>query len=95
MEKTEILVVGKHSEIMKTILRLVNTKPEWNGTIAYTADEALVYSSTITFDIVLLCAGLDPSEAEQIKSYFKVPVVQHYGGGSGLLYAEVYQALGA
>jgi PleD family two-component response regulator len=94
MQKIQILVVGKHPDIMQTILRLINNKPEWNGTIAFTAAEALAYSSTITFDIVLLCAGLETFEAEQIKAHFKVPVVQHYGGGSGLLYAEVYQALG-
>lgn len=94
MEKIEILAVGKHPEIMKTILRLVNTKPEWNGTIAYSADEAIACSQGTAFNVVLLCAGLDEVEAQQIKAHFKVPVVQHYGGGSGLLFAEVYKALG-
>lgn len=94
MEKVEILAVGKHPEIMKTILRLINSKPEWNGTIAYSADEALTNSQTTAFNVVLLCAGLDEVEAQQIRAHFKVPIVQHYGGGSGLLYAEVYQALG-
>ena len=93
MEKIQILAIGKHPEIMKTILRLINNKPEWNGTIAYTADEAMAQSKAIAFNVVLLCAGLDELEAQQITAHFKVPVVQHYGGGSGLLYAEVYQAL--
>jgi hypothetical protein len=44
---------------------------------------------------VLLGAGLSEDEAEQVRQHFTVPVVQHYGGGSGLLYAEIYQALGS
>ncbi|MDB5156113.1 MAG: hypothetical protein JWR50_820 [Mucilaginibacter sp.] len=94
MKKIEILTVGKHPEIMKTILRLINSKPEWNGTIAYSATEAIAGSQTTAFDVVLLCAGLDEVEAQQLKAHFKVPIVQHYGGGSGLLFAEIYQALG-
>jgi len=94
MQKIEILVVGKHPEIMKTILRLINNKPEWSGTAAFSVDEAVELSNTITFDVVLLGAGVDDEESSLLKAHFKVPVVQHYGGGSGLLYAEIYQALG-
>jgi hypothetical protein len=93
MEKTEIIVVGKHPEIMKTILRLINNQPEWNGTLAFSADEAIECSKSVACHLVLLGAGLSATEAQQIRDYFAVPVVQHYGGGSGLLYAEVYQAL--
>lgn len=94
MEKLQILAVGKHPEIMKTVLRLINNQPEWNGTIAYTTDEAMAYSKAIAFNVVLLCAGLDDVETQQIKTHFNVPVIQHYGGGSGLLYAEIHQTLG-
>jgi hypothetical protein len=94
MQKIEILVVGKHPEIMKTILRLINSKPEWSGNAAFSVDEAVELSGKIALDIVLLGAGIDDEESKLLKAYFDVPVVQHYGGGSGLLYAEVYQALG-
>ena len=93
MQNIEILIVGKHPDIMKTILRLLNNKPGWNGTAAFTADEAIEKSDTIPFNIVLLGAGLTRNEATLIKAHYKVPVVQHYGGGSGLLYAEIYQTL--
>jgi hypothetical protein len=91
MKEVKILIVGKHPDIMKTILRLINNKPGWTGTGAFTVDEAL---GQPTVDVVLLGAGLSKEESEQIKLSFKVPVVQHYGGGSGLLYAEIYQAIG-
>jgi DNA-binding response OmpR family regulator len=93
MQKIEILIVGKHPEIMKTILRLINNKPGWNGTAAFTGNEAVEKGDSTLFDIVLLGAGLNEDEAEQIKTYYTLPVVQHYGGGSGLLYAEIYQGL--
>jgi hypothetical protein len=93
MQNIEILIVGKHPDIMKTILRLLNNKSGWKGTVAFTAHQAVEKGNTISFNIVLLGAGLDVAESEQIKAYYKVPVVQHYGGGSGLLYAEIYQAL--
>ena len=93
MQKIEILIVGKHPDIMKTILRLLNNKSGWNGTTAFTADEAIEKGNVIAFNIVLLGAGLNVPESKQIQEHYKVPVVQHYGGGSGLLYAEIYQAL--
>jgi DNA-binding response OmpR family regulator len=93
MEKIEILVVGKHPEIMKTIGRLLNGKG-WNCALAFSPDEAIKHGYSTPFNIVLLGAGLSEGETKQVCQHFTVPVVQHYGGGSGLLYAEVYQALG-
>ena len=95
MKELEILIIGKHHDIMKTILRLINNKPGWKGNGTFTVDEALTLSKTIAFNIVLLGAGLSESESGQIKAHFTVPVVQHYGGGSGLLYAEIYEAVGS
>ena len=93
MKEIEILAVGKHPDIMPVILRLLNKKPNWTGHIAFSADEAIDKSRDIAFDLVLLGAGLTNAETRQLHAHFTVPVVQHYGGGSGLLYAEVYQAL--
>jgi hypothetical protein len=93
MQKIEILALGKHPEIMRTILRLINNKPEWNGSAAFTVDEAIALSHKTAFNMVLLGAGFNEDESRQLHQYFSVPLVQHYGGGSGLLYAEVYQAL--
>lgn len=93
MKEIEILIVGKHPDIMPVILRLLNKKPSWTGHTAFSADEAMAKGKDIPFAVVLLGAGLTNDEDEQLRKYFTVPVVQHYGGGSGLLFAEVYQAL--
>ena len=94
MKEFEILVVGTNQRIMQTILRLINGKPRFSGHIAFSADEAVAKSQSVQFNLVLLGAGLTPNESGVLRSAFNVPVVQHYGGGSGLLYAEIYQALG-
>jgi hypothetical protein len=93
MEKIEILVIGKNPEIMKIILRLVNSKPEWNGSTAFSVAEAIEKGNSTHFNVVLLGAGLDEQEVTDVREHFTVPVIQHYGGGSGLLYAEIYRAL--
>jgi hypothetical protein len=93
MKNIEILAVGTHPEIMKTVLRLLNGKPGWHGTLAFSTEEAIAQSQLTSFDIVLVCAGLSVEETKQIQTNFNVPIVQHYGGGSGLLYAEICEAL--
>ena len=99
MKSIKILVAGRHPEIMKTIIRLLNSKPGWEGIAALTQDEAAALFNDQDFDLVLIGAGLTPDEKETFTQFCKqtrptIPVVQHYGGGSGLLFAEVYQALG-
>ncbi|WP_461452135.1 hypothetical protein [Mucilaginibacter sp.] len=93
MKKIEILVIGKHPEIMATILRLINSKPEWNGNIVFSVSEAITHNEKIALNMILIGAGLTEEEKSQVRAYFNVPVIQHYGGGSGLLYAEIYQGL--
>jgi hypothetical protein len=94
MKEFEILVIGKQPRIMETIARLINSKSKLNGRIAYSAEEAIAQSQITAFHAVLIGAGLTEAETHLVRSSFTVPVVQHYGGGSGLLYAEISQALG-
>ena len=93
MKNIEILAIGTHPEIMKTILRLLNSKAGWHGTLSFSAEEAISNIDKAAIDIVLVCAGLSIEETKLIQANFSVPVVQHYGGGSGLIYAEVCEAL--
>ena len=97
-EDVQILVICRHTAILQTILRLIGNKPEWAATGMQPGEEVLNLIKNQTFDLVLLGAGIQLNEDQQIRqnlSTFQpgVPVIQHYGGGSGLLYAEIYQAL--
>lgn len=95
MEKVEILAVCSHPEILQTILRLVNNNPAWKATGAATEQEALEQLTSRSFRLVLLGSGMDETSAGRlITAHPEVTVIQHYGGGSGLLFAEIYGALG-
>jgi len=96
--KTKILAIGRHPEILQTVVRLINNNPEWDGVGANTDDEAVLLFSTQSFKIVLLCGGIENESENRLRITFNalnpdVIIVQHYGGGSGLLSAEIYQAL--
>jgi DNA-binding NarL/FixJ family response regulator len=98
MEKKKILVVGRHPEIMATVERLINSNPNWEALAALTNAEAIQHFDHQMIDLILLCSGIDHTSEADLREYFgahrpQVPIVQHYGGGSGLLTAEIYQAL--
>jgi DNA-binding NtrC family response regulator len=94
----EILAVGTKTDIVETVQRLINKNPDWNGTCAYDKAQAIEIFASKDFDLVLLGGGLDDaSELELITKFNtekpEVPVVQHFGGGSGLLFSEIQAAL--
>jgi hypothetical protein len=98
MSKVEILVIGRHPEILQTVLRLVNSNEDWNATGARTDEEALAIFTTNAFKLVLLGGGIEKHSEDKLCTAFKahnrnIIIVQHYGGGSGLLAAEIYEAL--
>jgi len=98
MSKIEILVIGRHPEILQTVLRLVNNNSGWNATGAGTDDEAIAAFNARAFKLVLLGGGIEKESEVMLFALFKaqrpgIIIVQHYGGGSGLLSAEIYEAL--
>ena len=98
MEKIEILIICRHTEILQTITRLVNNNQNWQGIPAQTDEEAMAIFDTNTIKLVLLGSGIEQQSEINLFTYFKtknpeIIIVQHYGGGSGLLAAEIYEAL--
>jgi len=98
MNKTEILVICRHEGILQTIVRLINNNPEWNATGAVTDEEAITQFNARSFKLVLLGSGIEKESEDKLSAAFKahnpeIIIVEHYGGGSGLLAAEIYQAL--
>jgi hypothetical protein len=99
MSKTLILAVGRHPDILQTVVRLVNNNPEWECAGVITDEEAFKVFTTKPFKLVLLCNGISPESEELLCTAFRahnpeIIIVQHYGGGSGLLAGEIRQALG-
>ncbi|MFD2603421.1 hypothetical protein [Flavobacterium suzhouense] len=98
MNKINILYTGRHPEILETVVRLINQNENWNGFGASSNEEAINLFTTINFTIVLLGCGIPEDEEKQLRDTFaainpECPVIQHYGGGSGLLSNEIYAAL--
>jgi DNA-binding NtrC family response regulator len=93
----KILYIGADPEIAAVMLRVINANPEWNGTLA-AADEAEALVAREPFDVVLLGCGLDAETEAALQQQLiavrpGLKVVLHYGGGSGLLKAEIETAL--
>jgi len=99
MSKIQILIIGRHPEILQTVVRLVNNNPDWECTGVITDEEAFAAFAAKPYRLVLLCNGVTPESEEKLRRVFRqhdpgIIIVQHYGGGSGLLSAEIRQALG-
>ena len=98
MRKIEILVVGRHPQIMETVLRLINQNENWSAVGALTDEEAIEKFHQHTFQMVLLGGGIEEAGERKLRSLFTfhdpgIIIIQHYGGGSGLLSNEIMEAL--
>jgi len=98
MSKTQILVIGRHPQILQTVVRLVNNNTAWNAIGCLTDEEAINAFNQQRFALVLLGGGIEEISEKILSEYFRahnpgIKIVQHYGGGSGLLSAEIYEAL--
>jgi CheY-like chemotaxis protein len=98
MQALNILAIGRNPEIMAVINRLLNTPENRTGTTVTTDEEALAAFQKAKFDLVLICAGVSEQEgavltARLLEIQPGVPVIRHYGGGSGLLDNEIQAAL--
>ena len=85
-------------EIVQTVVRLINNNPAWNATAAITDLDAISLFQNRPFTLVLLGGGIEPESDVMLRKAFishnpKITIVQHYGGGSGLLATEINMAL--
>jgi DNA-binding NarL/FixJ family response regulator len=98
MRKIEILLIGRHPQIMETVLRLINQNENWNAVGALTDEEAVEKFHRYNFQLVLLGGGIEEASERKLRSLFtfhdpEIIIIQHYGGGSGLLSNEIMEAL--
>ena len=78
--------------------RLLNARPEWKGICVCSDEDAISACKAHEIDLVLLGNGINQAEEEALKATLlqirpQVKILQHYGGGSGLLYGEIMTAL--
>ncbi|WP_415328149.1 hypothetical protein [Chryseobacterium sp. MMS23-Vi53] len=95
MKTLNFLVIGKNQEILETLKRIIENNEGWNAEIQSDENFCYEYIKENQVDIVLLSSGLEEQFEKDIKVFCEnldkeIKVIDHYGGGSGLLKNEVY-----
>ncbi|MDQ6471729.1 hypothetical protein RB619_13820 [Flavobacterium sp. LHD-80] len=98
MKTFEFLILGKNEPILEILTRLVNAYEEWNAIPFNDENLAQEYFLKNKIDIVLLSSGIEDHIEKQftsfcIKTQPDVEVIEHFGGGSGLLRSEILHRL--
>lgn len=98
MSKTQILVIGRHPAILETVLRLINQHEPWEAVGATDDEQAIELFQQRRFDLVILGGGISDEQERKFVRLFPllqphIKIVQHFGGGSGLLFNEIQAAL--
>lgn len=95
-----ILVIGKDAGILKVVLRLLNEHPSasYHAIGSTDPDQARSLFAGTDIDLVLITNGIDATLDASLRKEFLtrrpgVRILQHFGGGSGLLFGEIAQAL--
>lgn len=93
-----ILVIGRHEQIMETVLRLLNGQEGWRAIGALTDSEAKIRFTELKFDLVLIGGGVEEKSEQLLRLEFEktnpqIKIIRHYGGGSGLLFTEIQEAM--
>ncbi|WP_293304335.1 hypothetical protein [Pedobacter sp. UBA5917] len=96
--QTTILYIGRDTEITVVMNRLLNARPEWKGICVCTDEEAAEICETQQINLVLLGNGIDAECEKALRTKLTelrpgLKIIQHYGGGSGLLYGEIMTAI--
>lgn len=94
MEMLNFLVLGKNQEILEVLKRIIEKNEGWKAELLSSENKAYDYINNHKFDIVLLSSGLEDQFEQDIKTFCEnldqgIKVIDHFGGGSGLLKSEV------
>ncbi|PIF46594.1 hypothetical protein CLU96_3632 [Chryseobacterium sp. 52] len=95
MKTLQFLVIGKNQEILETLKRIIESNEGWKAEIRNNETLSYDFIKENQVDIVLLSSGLEEQFEKEIRMFCEnsdqeIKVIDHYGGGSGLLKNEVY-----
>jgi hypothetical protein len=93
-----ILVIGRHKQIMETVLRLLNGQEGWRAIGALTDGEAKIRFTETKFDLVLIGGGVEEKSEQLLRLEFEktnpqTKIIRHYGGGNQSLFNEIHEAI--
>ncbi len=82
-----VAVLGGNADIVALLVRLIN---QYESTQAFGfLSAAEFFAATHASDLVLLSSSVSEADEKSIRDKVTIPIVQHFGGGSGLLRAEI------
>ncbi|MEM7549885.1 MAG: hypothetical protein AAF363_09425 [Bacteroidota bacterium] len=92
----KILAITTNKDIQIVLERLINE--QWEGVVVSSLNECMNELQNGQYAILLIGSGLEETEELKLEEYVRtngsgLKIVKHYGGGSGLLTAEIHQAL--
>jgi len=92
----KILVIGMDEVITNVIIRLLHGMEGYSGVATNSINEMLASLREQKYDILLIGAGFDEEQENTIRQKALeiqkgIKIIQHFGGGSGLLKAELEQ----
>ncbi|WP_395785095.1 hypothetical protein [Aquirufa sp.] len=82
-----IVIFGGNKDIVGLLVRLIGNYPEF--TASGFQDAQKVLAPGIPMDVLLLSSGVSTADEALVRGRVSVPIIQHFGGGSGLLRAEL------
>ena len=82
-----VVIFGGNKDIVELLVRLIGNYPEF--TASGFQDDQEVLAPGIPMDVLLLSSGVSPADEALVRDAISVPIIQHFGGGSGLLRAEL------
>ena len=98
MKTYNFLILGKNQAILEILLRLVNANNDWSAVGFNDEKLAQEYFLENKPDFVLLSSGIEDHIEKQfthfcLENHPDIEVIEHFGGGSGLLQSEIYDRL--
>jgi hypothetical protein len=82
-----VAVLGGNADIVALLVRLINQYESTQASGFLSAAE--FFAATHASDLVLLSSSVSEADEKSIRDKVTIPIVQHFGGGSGLLRAEI------
>ncbi|MEL6560217.1 MAG: response regulator receiver protein [Bacteroidota bacterium] len=90
----KVLVTGVDQLITNVIVRLLNQMDGFSGVTVNSASEMAESLRASNYDILLIGAGFDQAQEQSMTNEAleicpNIKILEHYGGGSGLLKTEL------
>lgn len=89
--KKKILALNKDEKLLEVLVRvLIQYDYDAIGALSIKASQEIQKNEAV--DAVLIGGGFTEGEEQEMTTYYsslKLPVIKHYGGGSGLIKAEL------